>query len=100
MLGPDHIQEFQRLPHEGTSLRDLYQDASSGELEEAAESFDRYLAVVLRVHARLHKQPELLAQFRSLTKTPATPTIERKVEPSQHLISPETSREAPCETIH
>jgi hypothetical protein len=49
------------------TLRGLYPHLSEEELQIAAENFDRYLELAVRMYDRIRQDPEEYARFKTLT---------------------------------
>ena len=49
------------------TVRDLYPELDEEQRKEAEETLDRYLKLVLRIHARIMADPKEYARFEALT---------------------------------
>ena len=49
------------------ALHECFPELSTDELDEAEENFRQYVALTVRMHARILGDPESLQQFRALT---------------------------------
>ena len=56
------------MQNEHPTLRQIYLQLSEEQLKEADHNIQQYLALVLRVHARLEQDPVAMAEFLDLTK--------------------------------
>jgi hypothetical protein len=65
------------------TIRDLYPDMGEDRQRAAEENLERYLELMLRIYQRIREDPEAYAQFRALTASKKTPTLER--ERSNHV---------------
>ena len=61
---------------DGPTTRDLYPALNDEELKEAEDNVERYLELALRIYDRIRSDPEAYAQFRALTVSGRTATID------------------------
>ena len=61
---------------DGPTIRELYPDLSDEQLKEAEENLERYLELALRIYERIRSDPEAYSQFRALTASRHTATID------------------------
>ncbi|TMA04616.1 MAG: hypothetical protein E6J89_19890 [Deltaproteobacteria bacterium] len=61
---------------DGPTIRELYPGLSDEQLKEAKENLERYLELALRIYDRIRSDPEAYSQFRALTASGRTATID------------------------
>ena len=61
---------------DGATIRDLYPCLTDEQLKEAEENLERYLELALRMYDRIRSDPEAYSQFRALTPSRHTATID------------------------
>ena len=61
---------------DGPTIGDLYPALSDQQLKESEENLERYLELALRIYDRIRSDPESYSQFRALTASRHTATID------------------------
>lgn len=69
-------QESEANSEQTIRLRRIYPDLSEDELEQVAETLDRYISLVCRIYERMRNDPEAYARLKALTASREPPTME------------------------